>query len=159
MQLNRFLLVAGAAASLGLTGCGFFGGASAEKGVASAEEPVALGEQTGGADQVAQAETETNASYTPPYGQRRKFAYQYHPELEIYYSPESGEYFWNNSGQWVHGQELPALLDDFMFTDTVRITLNTDQPYTRHEHVLRAHPGYARVDGVQPAFTGVDTDR
>lgn len=159
MRNNRLLLVAGAAASLALTGCGFFGGVTADKSVAAAEQPVSPGEQTGGNSQV--ASDTTNSPYTASYGQRHKFTYQYHPQLEIYYSPESGDYFWKEGQKWVCGQQLPALHDDFSFSDTVRITLNTDLPYTRHEHVLRAYPGYARANtgAAQPAFSSVDTDR
>lgn len=161
MRMNRFLLVAGAAASLSLTGCGLFGGSS-EQNLSSAEEPVAAaGEQSGGNESQVASNTQSEpAPYVASYGLRRKFTYQYHPELEIYYSPESGDYFWHDGQKWVCSQDLPAMHDDFTFVDTVRITLNTDQPFTRHEHVLRAYPGYARTDTpMQPAFTGVETDR
>ena len=70
---------------------------------------------------------------------RGVWSYRYYPEVEVYFSETRGLYFWCDQGVWLEGTSLP-----FTFTSNLgpytRIKLDTDEPYQRHDDVLRDHP-------------------
>jgi hypothetical protein len=185
MRATRFILVAGAAAAVALTaGCGGRSSVrvkhtSRTPTTAPAPAPTTQPTRTrtvvvSESAPVAKPGAGHVPDHAPAHGLRRKYAYQYHPDLEVYHSSQQGLYFWFESDKWMFGASLPATYDTFSFDDTVKITLVSDKPYTHHQHVTKAYPGYAQAQANasqgrgkgkgkgkakgKPAITGVDTD-
>lgn len=63
--------------------------------------------------------------------------YVYYGDHDIYYAPESKTYYWENDGAWKSGTELPSDRRTYVTSGGVRLELNTEHPYERHEWVRK----------------------
>lgn len=63
----------------------------------------------------------------------------YYPRSGIYYAPLQDRWFWRERGDWQQGRKLPVEYADAL-RDGVRVTLDTDRPWERHEVVRRQYP-------------------
>lgn len=76
--------------------------------------------------------------HAPAHGYRAKHEYVYYREREIYYEPARALWFWIDGGDWRVGARLPAHYQQYT-TGGVRISLDSDRPYTEHRHVVERH--------------------
>ncbi len=74
--------------------------------------------------------------HAPAHGLRRQCAYNYYPGIQVYYSVESGVYFWRGEGEWTWGETLPPSIT-VSGHDYVRVELETNHPYEKHDEVRR----------------------
>lgn len=92
-------------------------------------------------------------NHAPAHGLRRRCAYNYYPGIQVYYSVESDVYFWRVEGEWTWGEELPSSIT-IAGHDYVRVKLETNRPYEKHEEVQRRvgeHPGKGNKKGQGPS--------
>lgn len=76
------------------------------------------------------------------WGIRHKFQYLYYPDTQVYYAPDRDQYFWLAGETWQTGQTLPARR--LIWLDKpVKITMDTQTPYTQHEATLAKYPAPA----------------
>lgn len=64
--------------------------------------------------------------------------YYYYPAQEVYYSPQSQQYFWLQAGNWTLGYQLPHSIQ-LGSSSPVSLSLNTPQPYTQHAWVKQKY--------------------
>lgn len=87
--------------------------------------------------------------HAPAHGYRRKFQYRYYPTAEVYFDIDRGLYFYYEDGRWSASATLPGSIR-VRLGDSVRIELDTDTPYERHEEVRKQHPGNTNSKGKGP---------
>jgi hypothetical protein len=75
-----------------------------------------------------------------------KHQYVYYGDHDIYFAPETKVYYWRENGAWQSGAELPLVDQPYVRKGGVKIELDTDLPYTRHEYVI-AHYKHHHDDG------------
>ena len=73
--------------------------------------------------------------HAPAHGYRAKHEYIYYREREIYYAPDTSQWFWIEGRDWRFGARLPDRYQQFT-SDGVRIQLDTDRPYIEHRYVV-----------------------
>lgn len=62
--------------------------------------------------------------------------YIYYRDHDIYYSPDTHMYYWQDAGRWQTGSTLPAEAQQFVTVKGVDIDLDTDRPYERNDYVI-----------------------
>ncbi len=77
--------------------------------------------------------------HAPAYGYRAKCRYYYYPDIEVYYDPVRGCYFWFEAGYWRTGYAVPQWITVRSYT-AVTIELDTLEPYVHHADVKAKHP-------------------
>ena len=70
-----------------------------------------------------------------------KHRYVYYGDRDIYFSPETNMYFWQQNGRWVSGTSLPPENRAYVRGGGVTIELDTERPYERNSYVI-AHYGH-----------------
>ncbi len=65
-----------------------------------------------------------------------KHSYVYYRDHEIYFQPESRTYYWQESGEWQSGAELPMDSRSYVTSGGVTIELETERPYDQHDEVV-----------------------
>jgi hypothetical protein len=78
--------------------------------------------------------------HAPAHGYRAKYRYQYYPDIEVYYDPARGCYFWFETGYWRTGYALPPRISVANYV-AVTIELDSPEPYHQHGKVKADHPG------------------
>ena len=77
--------------------------------------------------------------HAPAHGYRAKHRYTYYPDHEIYYAPESREWFWiDRDGDWHFGVRLPERYQQFT-VGGISIELDSDRPYREHDYVVQRY--------------------
>ena len=66
-----------------------------------------------------------------------KHHYVYYGDHQIYFAPETKTYYWQRDGVWTSGLELPSESRAYITTGGVELDLDTNQPYDRHEWVVK----------------------
>ena len=74
-----------------------------------------------------------------------KHRYVYYGDRNIYFSPETNTYFWEQGGRWVSGTTLPPESRAYVREGGVNIELDTERPYERNSYVI-AHYGHRHHD-------------
>lgn len=78
-------------------------------------------------------------AWAPAHGRRAKevheYRYVYYPAQQVYYAPESRNWFWLNGGNWQAGVTLPSRLQINASNGGVSIMLNSPRPYVEHVYV------------------------
>lgn len=103
--------------------------------------------------------------WAPAHGYRRKVAYRYYYDREIYYNVDKGYWIWIEGGGWRAGRKLPNFItinpraDKFAIID-----LEGDDPTPYHAEVTKVYPksktkapNLARGDGGDRDPGNVDT--
>lgn len=62
--------------------------------------------------------------------------YIYYGDHDIYFAPETKTYYWQTHGNWQSGAMLPEEDRGYVRTGGVKIELDTDRPYTKHDYVV-----------------------
>jgi hypothetical protein len=62
--------------------------------------------------------------------------YVYYKDHDIYYSPETRVYYWNDGRRWQSAAVLPAEQQRFVSTGGIDISLDTATPYERNDMVV-----------------------
>ena len=65
-----------------------------------------------------------------------KHRYMYYGDRDIYFSPETNTYFWQQDGRWVSGTSLPPEDAPYIRSGGVAIELDTERPYERNAYVI-----------------------
>jgi hypothetical protein len=65
------------------------------------------------------------------------YAYVYYPDVEVYYHPQRHIYYWNDGGAWLSGPRVPR---NFVLRSSVRVELNSPEPYRHHDEVRGKYP-------------------
>ena len=65
------------------------------------------------------------------------YAYVYYPDAEVYYEPQHHVYYWADGGTWRSGPRVPAT---FVLRSSVRVNLDSPEPYRHHAEVRKQHP-------------------
>jgi len=65
-----------------------------------------------------------------------KHHYDYYPEHDIYFAPDTKTYYYQVNGNWTAGTTLPAEDMPYVRSKGVTIELDTDRPYERHDYVI-----------------------
>lgn len=77
--------------------------------------------------------------WAPAHGHRAKqvqeYRYVYYPEQQVYYAPESSQWFWLSGGSWQFGVSLPSQFGGFSVSGGVPVVLNSSRPYVEHVYV------------------------
>ncbi len=73
--------------------------------------------------------------WAPAHGYRRKQAYYYYPNGDIYYNRDKKEYVWIEAGDWKFGTKLPTSLESALNGPKVSIDLEGDDPSKFHKQV------------------------
>ena len=68
------------------------------------------------------------------------YGYLYYPDAEVYYEPQQHVYYWAEGGAWRSGPRVPSTI---VLRSSVRINLDSPEPYRRHAEVRSQHPRYA----------------
>jgi len=76
-----------------------------------------------------------------------KHHYVYYGDHEIYFAPETKTYYWRRDGAWTSGRELPSESRTYITAGGVELDLDTDQPYDRHEWVVKHYRDKHDDDG------------
>jgi hypothetical protein len=71
-----------------------------------------------------------------------KHRYVYYGDRDIYFSPETSTYFWEQDGRWVSGTALPADFQPYVRSGGVQIELDTVRPYERNAYVIAHYKGH-----------------
>lgn len=77
-------------------------------------------------------------AHAPAHGYRAKHEYVYYREREIYYEPARSLWFWIDGGDWRFGARLPDHYQQYT-SGGVRISLDSDRPYTEHRQVVERY--------------------
>lgn len=62
--------------------------------------------------------------------------YVFYKDHDIYFSPETKVYYWNENGQWRSSNVLPPDQQRYVGSGGVEISLDTATPYERNAYVL-----------------------
>lgn len=65
--------------------------------------------------------------------------YYYYPTQQVYFSPQSQQYFWLQAGTWAVGLQLPSSIQ-IGSASPLSLNLATNQPYTQHAWVKQKYP-------------------
>lgn len=65
-----------------------------------------------------------------------KHHYIYYRDHDIYFSPETNMYYWNDNGTWQQGSSLPREEQRYITKGGVEIELETQRPYERNDYVV-----------------------
>ena len=74
-----------------------------------------------------------------------KHRYVYYGDHQIYFSPETRTYYWQDHGKWRSGSRLPYNLRPYA-KNGVNIQLDTDRPYERHDYVIARYKDGVYLD-------------
>ena len=72
-------------------------------------------------------------------------SYVYYGDHQIYFSPETRTYYWQDHGKWRSGSRLPYNLRPYA-KNGVNIQLDTDRPYERHDYVIARYKDGVYLD-------------
>ena len=72
-------------------------------------------------------------------GLRRKAAYRYYFNNEVYFHVQNKEYVWREGGQWKRGRQVPQSVR-LSRSEFVTLDLEGDRPEVHHDQVKRDHP-------------------
>lgn len=69
-----------------------------------------------------------------------KKVYYYYPTQQVYFNPQTQQYFWLQAGNWTLGYKLPTAIQ---VASAAPVTLNlaTDRPYAEHAWIKQKYPG------------------
>ncbi|MET3137316.1 hypothetical protein AAKU61_001670 [Undibacterium sp. GrIS 1.2] len=67
------------------------------------------------------------------------YNYVYYPAQRVYYSPNNGNWFWANGGNWQAGARLPGYLNVDLRLGGVPVVLGSDRPYMQHAYVEQTY--------------------
>jgi len=81
----------------------------------------------------------------PPYGY---YAYDYYPDVEVYYYPARHVYWWNDHGHWRSGRRVPPNIE---LHEHVRVNINSREPWRHHDEIRRRYPSPAHEVHRPPA--------
>jgi hypothetical protein len=94
--------------------------------------------------------------------QQSQYRYVYYPEQQVYYSPETRNWFWMSGNAWQTGLYLPSGLR-VDISNGVSVNLNSPRPYIQHayveEHYGRPWREQHRGPGFGPDHRGDHDDR
>lgn len=65
------------------------------------------------------------------------YHYQYYPEAEVYFVPETKVYWWSTGGTWVSGPQFPQ---GTVLGSVVRLDVDAQEPWHHHEIIVKQHP-------------------
>lgn len=65
----------------------------------------------------------------------REYRYVYYPAQQVYYAPESGNWFWYGNGAWQVGVALPGSIRLGAGTGGIDVMLHSAMPYREHVYV------------------------
>lgn len=65
----------------------------------------------------------------------RNYSYVYYPDRQVYFSPESGNWFWASGSGWQIGARLPYIMGADMGFGGVPVMLRSPRPYLEHVYV------------------------
>jgi hypothetical protein len=65
------------------------------------------------------------------------YSYVYYPDAEVYYEPQRHVYYWADGGAWRSGPRVPQ---NIVLRSSVRVNLDSPEPYRHHEEVRAQHP-------------------
>jgi hypothetical protein len=71
------------------------------------------------------------------------FNYVYYPDAEVYYEPQHRVYYWNDGGAWRSGPRAPQ---NYVLRSSVRINLDSPEPYRHHDEVRAKYPHQKQED-------------
>lgn len=77
--------------------------------------------------------------WAPAHGLRRNRDYYFYPACHVYYRPADRMWFFLDGGDWKAGVQLPTSLQ-IDFSHSVKLTMETDQPYAHHKDVVVLYP-------------------
>lgn len=79
--------------------------------------------------------------WAPAHGYRRKQAYRYYYDREIYYNVDKGSWVWIEAGGWRVGRRLPdkIVLDPRVDRFAI-VELEGDRPEVYHAEVIKVYP-------------------
>lgn len=87
-------------------------------------------------------------AWAPAHGYRRKMAYYYYPDHEVYFSLETKQYSWREGVQWRVGVTLPSSLNiDIVFDRHHRIEVAGEGPHVFHAQVAAQYPRNGNGNG------------
>jgi hypothetical protein len=72
------------------------------------------------------------------------YAYVYYPDAEVYYQPQHRVYYWSEGGAWRSGAHVPQ---NIVLRSSVRVNLNTPEPYKDHDQVRAKYPHQEQEEG------------
>lgn len=125
-------------------------------------ETVRIGSERGpyGIDRTAeyQARDPGPPPWAPAHGFRRKMAYRYYFDSEVYYSPARDQWVWVENGDWRVGRRLPEFIEGNL-GDYVRIDLEADRPWEYHGQIREYYPSRTKSRAVPPGQAKKDKAR
>lgn len=65
--------------------------------------------------------------------------FRYYPQLQIYYAPSQGLYYWRGPKGWTKGKRVP----DWISLENERsvvVFVAADEPYRDHSRIAQVHP-------------------
>jgi hypothetical protein len=68
-----------------------------------------------------------------------RYSYVYYPDVEVYFEPHRNVYYWSEAGTWRSGPRVPQ---NIVLRSSVRVDLDSPEPYRHHEEVRAKHPGH-----------------
>jgi len=83
------------------------------------------------------AQTQTAMPWQPVQGQT-VYQYRYYPQASLYYDEGRGLYFYQQNGQWLQTQTVPAGLQTLV-NRYVPMQMNTNLPYTYHPQISQTY--------------------
>lgn len=88
--------------------------------------------------------------WAPAHGYRAKHVYRYFPGRDVYFEPQSGNYFYLEAGAWKIGVRLPGSIkiDAAAF---VEVPMDTDKPYQFHNDIKAAFPKFIPMPPAPPS--------
>jgi hypothetical protein len=75
-----------------------------------------------------------------------KHRYVYYGDHDIYFSPESKQYFWMSDGRWHSGDALPMNMAPYVRAQGINIELDTERPYERNDYVIEHYRNHRDDD-------------
>ncbi len=78
--------------------------------------------------------------WAPAHGYRAKHQYYYYPARQVYFNPQTKQYFWLQAGAWTVGFQLPNSIQ-IGGLSPVMLDLDTTRPYTQHSWIKQKYPG------------------
>src|SRR5689334_9632139 len=80
----------------------------------------------------------------PPAPRPVIYHYEYYPDAEVYYVPETRVYWYMSDGVWVSGPAVPVGIE---LGARVRLDVDAREPWRHHEVIVNRYPGHHHGEG------------
>jgi hypothetical protein len=75
------------------------------------------------------------------------YSYEYYPDAEVYFEPQSHVYYWSEGGAWRSGARVPQ---NIVLRSSVKVDLDSPEPSKHHDEVKAKYPRQKQAEEHAP---------